>query len=74
MKSVIAYMCHTQSSAFELLELIKSNGGKVKKYVGECRVLSDYEFTDDEVAKEAMRHVWKTEEPEEIEIRLFEEK
>ena len=74
MKPVIAYMCHTQSSAFEFLELIKSNGGKVKKYVGECRVLSDYEFTDDEVTKDAMRHVYKTEEPEEIEIRLFEEK
>lgn len=74
MNPVIAYMCHTQSSAFELLELIKSKGGMVKKYVGECRVLSDYEFTDEEVVKEAMRHVWKTEEPEEIEIRLFEEK
>ena len=74
MKTVIAYMCHTQSSAFEFLELIKQNGGKVKKYVGECRVLSDYEFTCEEVTKEAVRHVWKTEEPEEIEIRLFEEK
>lgn len=74
MKPVIAYMCHTQSSAFEFLELIKCRGGKVKKYVGECRVLSDYKFTDEEVAKEAMRHVYKTEEPEEIEIRLFEEK
>lgn len=74
MKPVIAYMCHTQSSAFELLELIESKGGRVKKYVGECRVLSDYEFTDEEVAKEAMRHVWKTEQPEDIELKLFEEK
>lgn len=74
MKPVIAYMCHTQSSAFELLELIKRNGGKVKKYSGERRVLSDYEFSSEQVSKEAMRHVWKTEEPEEIEIRLFEEK
>lgn len=70
---VTAYLCHTQTSAFDLCELIESNGGKAHKYVGECRVLSDYPFTDEEVVNKTNAHIYRTEEPAEIEIKMFSE-
>lgn len=73
MSNVIAYMCHTQTSAFSLVELIESQGGKAHKYVGEKRVLSDYPFTDEEVAKQAQLHIARPDEAAEIEIKLFAE-
>lgn len=69
--AVTAYLCHTQTSAFDLCELIKSNGGKAHKYVDECRVLSDYTFTNEEVAGKANAHFYWAEEPAEIEIKMF---
>lgn len=71
MSNVIAYMCHTQTSAFNLVELIEAQGYKAHKYAGEKRVLSDYPFTDKDIAQKASLHIARTEEAAEIEIKLF---
>lgn len=70
-KPVVAYLCFTQNSAYSLCELIQTNGGKAMKYSGERRVLSDFEFTDEEIAKKANFYIFRPDEAAEIEIKLF---
>lgn len=71
MPKLIAYMCRTQTDAFNLCELIEENGGKAHKYLGEKRVLSDFEFTDPEIARKASFYIARPDEAEEVEIKLF---
>lgn len=71
-KGIVAYICHTETSAFNLKDLILSQGYRTFKYHGEKRVISDYPFTDEEIAKKAGFYISRTDEVAEIEVRLFE--
>lgn len=72
-KGIVAYMCQTETSAFNLKDLILSQGYRAFKYHGEKRVLSDYPFTNEEIAKKASFYISRTDEVAEVEVGLFED-